>query len=128
MVMIWGGNHENKDEVFKLLDYKVEGLDLNGKINLVRAYLIEKEKDTEYDDSNKGKEWSDDELRIVLSFSPTKTNCLFLAKAFKRGYGSIEQIFRWASTSDRVISDKGRTDDKFIQQVKRVSKEVGWRV
>nr|WGD62716.1 hypothetical protein P5648_21435 [Bacillus subtilis]WGD75904.1 hypothetical protein P5631_22085 [Bacillus subtilis] len=119
---------EFKDKVFELLDYEVEGLDLNEKLNLVRAYLIEKEKDTEYDDSNKGKEWSDDELRIVLSFSPTKANCLFLAKAFKRGYGSIEQIFRWATTSDRVISDKGRTEDKFIQQVKRVSKEVGWRV
>ncbi|MGO1134856.1 hypothetical protein ACTOS9_21220 [Bacillus subtilis] len=119
---------EFKDKVFELLDYEVEGLDLNEKLNLVRAYLIEKEKDTEYDDSNKGKEWSDDELRIVLSFSPTKANCLFLAKAFKRGYGSIEQIFRWAATSDRVISDKGRTEDKFIQQVKRVSKEVGWRV
>lgn len=119
---------EFKDEVFKLLDSKVEGLDLNEKLNLVRAYLIEIEKDTEYEESNKGKEWSDDELRIVLSFSPTKANCLFLAKAFKRGYGSIEQIFRWASTSDKVISDKGRADDKFIQQVKRVSKEIGWRV
>lgn len=119
---------EFKDEIFKLFDSKVEGLDLNGKLNLVRACLIEKEKEIDYDDSNKGKEWTDDELRIVLSFSPTKANCLFLAKAFKRGYGSIEQIFRWASTSDKVINDKGRADDKFIQQVKRVAKEIGWRV
>jgi hypothetical protein len=119
---------EFKDEIFKLLDCKVEGLDLNGKINLVRACLIEKGKDAEYDESNKGKEWTDDELRIVLSLSPTKANCLFLAKAFKRGYGSIEQIFRWASTSDKDINNKGRADDKFIQQVKRVAKEIGWRV
>ncbi|MEI3613144.1 hypothetical protein [Pseudogracilibacillus sp. SO30301A] len=120
--------NEFKDEIFKLLDSKVEELDLNEKLKLVRAYLIEKEKDAEYDDSNKGKEWSDDELRIVLSFSPTNANCLFLAKAFKRGYGSIEQIFRWASTSDKVINDKGRTNDKFIQQIKRIAREIGWRV
>ncbi|MOA61146.1 hypothetical protein D3C78_1862120 [compost metagenome] len=63
----------------------------------------------------------------MLSFSPSKENCLKLAKAFKRGYGSIEQIFRWASTSDKAIEDKGRKQDKFINQVKRVAKEVGWR-
>ncbi len=74
---------------------------------------------------NKGKEWSDEELVVVLSDSPTKTNCEKYARAFKRGYGSIEQIYRWAMVSKKEI-DKKRAGEKFINQIKRVSKKIGW--
>ena len=74
----------------------------------------------------KGKPWTDDELRVVLSDAPTKDNCLKHAKAFNRGYGSIEQIYRWAATTDKEIKRK-RPDDAFVAQIKVVAKQLGWR-
>lgn len=74
---------------------------------------------------NKGKPWTDEELEVVLSDAPTKANCEKYAKAFKRGVGSIEQIYRWAMTSKKDINKK-RPGEKFVNQVKRVSKIVGW--
>jgi len=74
---------------------------------------------------NKGKPWSDAELAIVLSDAPTKSNCEKYARAFKRGSGSIEQIYRWAMTSENDIKQK-RGEEKFVNQVKRISKKVGW--
>ena len=80
-----------------------------------------------WDQSNKGKPWTDDELKVILSFAPTKEHCLLLARAFKRGYGSIEQIFRWATTDSATINNSVRKDDAFITQIKRIYKELGWR-
>ncbi len=74
---------------------------------------------------NKGKSWSDAELAVILSDAPTKSNCEKYAQAFKRGLGSIEQIYRWAMTSKKDIKRK-RGDEKFVNQVKRISKKVGW--
>jgi hypothetical protein len=79
-----------------------------------------------WDAERKGKPWTDDELRVVLSDAPTKENCLKHARGFSRGYGSIEQIYRWAATSDAEIRRK-RPDDAFIAQIKRVAKQLGWR-
>jgi hypothetical protein len=77
------------------------------------------------DDVNRGKPWSDDALRVVLRLAPTHENIVRLALAFGRGTGAIEQIYRWAATSDKVVKQK-RPDDAFIGQVKRIAKEVGW--
>jgi hypothetical protein len=77
------------------------------------------------DQSEKGKPWSDDALRAVLQSAPTHENIVRLARAFGRSPGSVEQIFRWAATSDKAVREK-RPDDSFIQQIKRISKEVGW--
>lgn len=122
---------EYKEVFFKLFKTEVISnnnvLSDNEKIKEVKGYIFEYEKDLEYDISNKGKEWTDDELKIVLSFAPTKENCIKLAKAFKRGYGSIEQIFRWAVVSEKELETKDRLDDKFVQQIKKIYKEVGWR-
>jgi len=48
------------------------------------------------------------------------------ARAFKRGYGAIEQIYRWAATTRNEIDEK-RPDDAFIKQIKRVARRLGWR-
>jgi predicted secreted protein len=80
---------------------------------------------TNWETVNKGKAWTDDELTVILSAAPTKANCEKFAKAFKRGYGSIAQIYQWAMTTKKNIKKK-RPDDKFINQVKRVAKQVGW--
>ena len=112
-----------RSEFFESLDE----LTVENKIKLMHDYLFELELKQEYDQSNKGKPWSDDELKVILSFAPTKENCLLLARAFKRGYGSIEQIFRWATTDLKTINSTQRKDDSFVQQVKRIYKELGWR-
>lgn len=88
--------------------------------------MVEREKELGWDESNKGGSWTDDEIRVVLSESPTQENCVKFAKAFNRGYGSVEQIYRWAATSDKEVKRK-RPDDKFIAQIKRVAKQIGWR-
>ena len=64
----------------------------------------------------------------VLSDAPTKENCLRYARAFGRGYGSVEQVFRWAASSEPEIRKRGRQDDTFIRQVKRIAKQLGSRV
>jgi len=75
---------------------------------------------------SKGKPWTNEELSVVLSDAPTKANCEKYAKAFRRGYGSIAQIYQWAMTPKKVIKSK-RGDDKYVNQVKRVARNiVGW--
>jgi hypothetical protein len=77
------------------------------------------------EEPNKGKPWTDDALRVILQAAPTHENIARFARAFGRGPGAIEQIYRWAATTDKAVKSK-RPDDAFIQQIKRVSKEVGW--
>ena len=55
---------------------------------------------------------------------PTKDNCVKHAKAFGRGYGALEQIYRWAATNGPEIK-RLRPNDKFIAQIKRIAKELG---
>lgn len=118
---------EFKERFFALLEEGVNDFSPLEKVKVIRDFLVEYEKEIDYDTSNKGNEWTDDELKVVLSFAPTKENCIKLAKAFKRGYGSIEQIYRWAVISDKDLKNSERKDDKFINQIKRVYKEIGWR-
>jgi hypothetical protein len=62
---------------------------------------------------------------LVLRTAPTVDNCMLLGRTFRRGYGSIEQIFRWAA--ERSTIDKKRPNHAFVQQIKRIAIEVGWR-
>jgi|GEM_PF-379074 len=117
---------EFKKQILALLAASVDSLSDDEKPALVRRVVTEFEKSQTWDQSNTRATWSDDELRIVLSHAPTHENTLRLAKAFKRGYGSIEQIFRWAGQSERRIAD-ARAEDAFIQRIKRIRKELGWR-
>lgn len=79
-----------------------------------------------WNEADSRQSWADDELYVVLSDAPTKENCLKHARAFKRGYGAIEQIYRWAATPrDRI--EEIRPDDAFIKQIKRVARRLGWR-
>ena len=63
---------------------------------------------------------------VILQAAPTVENCVKYAKIFGRGYGSIEQIYRWAASSTKEIQNK-RENDAFVEQIKRVSKKLGWR-
>ena len=117
---------EFKKQVIGLLSSSVDGLSHEDKAAVVRRSVTEFEKEQPWDTSNTREPWTDNELRVVLSRAPTHENTLRLAKAFKRGYGSIEQIYRWAAQSERRIAD-ARADDTFVQRIKRIRKELGWR-
>jgi hypothetical protein len=109
-----------------LLQQSVDDLPNDAKVFFVRQILVDYEKSVSHNETNKGQSWTDDELRLVLTTPPTKENAMLLAKAFKRGYGSIEQIFRWAAEDQKTIDAK-RAGHTFIQQIKRIAREVGWK-
>ncbi len=117
-----------KESLENLLKNDIEGMPFDKKISYVRGIVFnfEKENENYRDTSNKGKSWKDEEIEIILSDAPTKENCLKYAKIFKRGYGSIEQIYRWASTPINKMN-KERKEDSFIMQIKKVAKDIGYR-
>ncbi|MCM1063806.1 MAG: hypothetical protein NC420_04900 [Eubacterium sp.] len=117
-----------KKKLFKALDEQVDGMSYDEKMILIGNLIVEyeKEHEDERDVSMKGEKWTDEELKIILSEAPTKANCVKFARLFKRGYGSIEQIYRWAMTAKTDMSDE-RKEDSFIMQIKKVAKELGLR-
>ena len=117
-----------KNEMFDLLEKNIDGMSFDEQMQYAEKLLVDfqKEHEDRRDTSNKGKPWKDEELKIVLSDAATESNCLKYAKLFHRGYGSIEQIYRWAKTEQNEI-DRKRPDDKFILQIKKVVKELGLR-
>lgn len=118
-----------KLEIYKLLDLELDDSSLDTKIQFVKKVLIDYQKDHEdqYDVANKGKPWTDEQLKIILSDAPTKENCAKYAALFKRGYGSIEQIYRWAATPINSLEGKGRSNDSFVLQIKKVARQIGLR-
>lgn len=120
--------NEYKKRVFDLLNTHIDHMEFDEKMIFVSNIIIEFEKENENlrDTSNKGKSWHDEELKIILTDAPTKFNCLKYAKLFKRGYGSIEQIYRWATTPTKDMSDE-RKEDAFTKQIKKVAKDIGFR-
>ena len=118
---------EFKQAFLSLLEQPINDLSWEEKLFYVRQILVTADiEKNDWDQSQKGRPWTDDELRLVLRLPPTKENMLQLARALHRGYGSIEQIYRWAASPKSEIKEK-RPGDKFIQQIKRISREVGWR-
>lgn len=119
---------EFKENLFAALDNDVDGISYDEKMILVHNLLVDYEKENEgkRDVTKKGEKWTDEELKIILADAPTKENCVKYARLFKRGYGSIEQIYRWSVTPKKDMSDE-RKEDSFVQQVKRVAKELGIR-
>lgn len=119
---------EFKEALIDLFGKQIDNTSYNDKINLIEKYFIEYQKRNKdkRDCRNSGKPWKDEELQIILESAPTTMNCLKYAKLFNRGYGSIEPIYRWASTSDKEVERK-RPDDAFIAQIKRIAKQIGWR-
>ena len=122
---------EFKQALLDLYSQDIDELSLQEKMRFIEEVSIEyyasKDNEKFRDCSQKGKPWTDEELQIILQDAPTKANCLKYAILFKRGYGSIEQIYRWAATSDEEVQRK-RPDDAFIKQIKQVSKEIRLRL
>ena len=119
---------EFKEKLFLALDEDVDGISYDEKMMLVHSLLVEYEKENEEkrDTTNKREKWTDEELKIILMDAPTKENCVKYARLFKRGYGSIEQIYRWSVTAWTDMADE-RKEHSFVQQIKKVAKEIGIR-
>ena len=119
---------EYKEKLFAVLCQPIEGINFDEQITYVEKLLIDfqKENENKRDTSNKGKEWTDEQLKIILSDAASASNCMKYAKILHRGFGSIEQIYRWSTTPQKDV-DKKRGDDKFVLQVKRLAKELGLR-
>lgn len=118
---------EFRRQLKELLSQSVSGLDSwEARVSYLIQSVVEIDKTRPYDQSNRKKSWTDDEIRLVLQHAPTKENIARLNRAFRRGPGSVEQIFRWVAKSDRHIRQK-RPNDLFIQQIKRLAAELGWR-
>ncbi len=117
-----------KARLFELFSAPVDRLTYEERMSLIEKYFIEYQikNDTQRDPENYGKSWTDEELRTILSNAPTKSNCIKFSRIFSRGYGSIEQIYRWASTDDKTVREK-RPNDAFVAHVKQIAKEQGWR-
>ena len=119
---------EYKALLFQSLDCEVDGLTYEERMQLSETYLVEyqiKQEDRR-ERPNRCKPWTDEELRVVLMDAPTKRNGIKYAKIFGRGYGSIEEIYRWASTDDKTVQEK-RPNVVFVGRVKKIAKELGWR-
>lgn len=73
------------------------------------------------------KPYHDDELIVILSDAPTKANTVKHAARFQRTPGAIEQIYRWAMTPPSQVNARGRENDKFQRQIRRIAKKrLGW--
>lgn len=120
---------EFKRNLFEIFNANIDEMTFEEKINYIESLLIDyqKENNDNFDTSNKGKPWTDEELKVILSDAATKQNCMKYARLFKRTYGSIEQIYRWSATTHKEIEEKGRGEDRFIQQIKRIYSELGLR-
>ena len=113
---------EFRTELFDTLSKSIDGMTFDEQITYVEKLFISFQKDNEMkrDTSNKGKEWTDEQLKIILSDAASASNCMKYAKI----YGSIEQIYRWSTTPQKDV-DRKRGDDKFVLQVKRIARELG---
>lgn len=119
---------EFKLELEELLKQEVDNLIFEEKIEYIKKIILDYEIEISSERilENKGKKWEDYELEIILNSAPSKENILKYAKLFKRGYGSIEQIYRWAYTPFKNMTDE-RKNDSFILQIKRIAKKIGLR-
>lgn len=79
---------EFREAVRSLLSESIMGLSLDDKLAIVQQCLVDAQLTSGFDESNKGKPWTDEELRVVFQYAPTKANCILLARANrKRGIG-----------------------------------------
>ncbi len=78
---------EFREKVDDILAADVDNIDWDEKAAIVRQRIVEAEKSLSFNTENSGNSWTDEELRVILKTAPTKENCIFLARAFRRGYG-----------------------------------------
>lgn len=119
---------EFRKKVSELIVLAYSSLTFEEIISEIDEAIVQVAKDKGWPTPNKGKPWSDGELALVLTDTPTKRNTVKYARLLGRGFGSVEMVYRWAYTTSKEIKAKGRDKDKFIKQIKIIARQVGWRV
>lgn len=74
---------EFQKKLRSLLIQDVEGLSWEEKLALVNSEVLKLDIERNSEPENKGKPWSDHELRLVLSMAPTRESIMLLSKALK---------------------------------------------
>jgi hypothetical protein len=67
-----------------------------------------------------GQEYTDAQIRLVLSHPPTMASAVLLAEPLGRAVPAIEMIYR------RIYPGFTHDPSKFTRQVRRIAKEMGW--
>jgi len=71
--------------------------------------------------------YTDEDLITILSDAPTQANAMKHAARFQRTPEAIEMIYKWAMTPKGIVKKRGRGDDAFMLQIRRIAKErLGW--
>lgn len=119
---------EFKREVYALFDSVVDDMSYEEKVAYIEklTYDYQRDNDNLRKKPNSRNPWKDEELMLILNDASTVQNCVKYAKIFGRGYGSIEQIYRWAATPLKNIDGRRKTD-AFVQHVKQISRMLGRR-
>ena len=68
--------------------------------------------------------YTDEELKDILSFSPTRNNLKMLAEKYGRSEEAIYEICCWANTTTRSLIKRKRWNG-FVKQIKRIATEIG---
>jgi hypothetical protein len=71
--------------------------------------------------------WTDEEIEMVLSAPPLSSNFHKIGKAIGRSYKSIEFVYIIASTPVPTLKENRRWNNKYVRQVAKISRKVGWR-
>ena len=119
---------EFKQQLYSLLDMAIDDMSYEEKVNYIEKLVFDYQRDNDKlrEKPNSQKAWKDEELKLILNDAATVENCVKYAKIFGRGYGSIEQIYRWAATPLKNIQGR-RENDSFVLQIKRVARQLGRR-
>lgn len=68
--------------------------------------------------------YTDEELKDILHFSPTKDNIKRLAENYLRSEGALRDIYRWANYTKEKLVERGKWNG-FTKQIKKVCAEIG---
>ena len=70
------------------------------------------------------KNYTDEELKDILSHSPTKENIRRLAEKYGRSENAMREIYRWSNYSQEKIKQKKKWNT-FTKQIKKCCVELG---
>jgi hypothetical protein len=81
---------------------------------------------------NEGQPYTDDEIRLILNFAPTKANATLLAAPLGRTPKAIEQIYRFAVSERTKIRSSHPSKSKpgeargYVEQIIRICADLEW--
>jgi hypothetical protein len=68
--------------------------------------------------------YTDDELKDILSHSPTRENLKKLSEKYRRTENALREVFRWANYTKTKLIERKKWNT-FTQHIKRICAEIG---